>query len=202
MAVLQYVGAFVVASGVVGAQRAPARPIPPMERPSGTTANPIVESVRSSYETMKGYVVAAAAEMPAADYAFRPATLPAADQQTIRTFGQVVGHIAQENYLLCASAAAQPAPADTDQILATKTTKPDLEQALADSFRYCDQVWAGTTDKNASDAGRYPASLPLPQTTRLGALVLNTSHDAEHYGNLVTYLRAKGLVPPSSQRAK
>jgi hypothetical protein len=27
----------------------------------------------------------------------------------------------------------------------------------------------------------------------------NATHDWEHYGNIVTYLRIKGMVPPSSQ---
>ncbi len=31
------------------------------------------------------------------------------------------------------------------------------------------------------------------------ALVHNTAHHNEQYGNLETYLRLKGLVPPSSQ---
>ena len=34
---------------------------------------------------------------------------------------------------------------------------------------------------------------------RFWALVMNTSHDDEHYGNLVTYLRINGMVPPSSK---
>jgi hypothetical protein len=29
-------------------------------------------------------------------------------------------------------------------------------------------------------------------------LNINVTHSSEHYGNLVTYLRIKGLVPPSS----
>jgi uncharacterized damage-inducible protein DinB len=36
--------------------------------------------------------------------------------------------------------------------------------------------------------------------TRLWALTFNVAHSFEHYGNVVTYMRANGLVPPSSQR--
>jgi hypothetical protein len=177
--------------------RAP-RPVPPMERPTSTTADPIVGSARVAYDTMKGFIVAAADEMPEKDYASKPATLPAADKQEIRTFGQIIGHVAQANFLFCASALAQAAPAGTETIETTRTSKADLQKALADSFSYCDRVWAGTTDRNAVTPGKYPAGIPLPPPTRLGALVFNSSHDAEHYGNLVTYLRAKGLIPPSS----
>jgi hypothetical protein len=37
------------------------------------------------------------------------------------------------------------------------------------------------------------------KTTKLGALSFNTSHNSEHYGNLVTYMRLNKMVPPSSQ---
>jgi uncharacterized damage-inducible protein DinB len=30
---------------------------------------------------------------------------------------------------------------------------------------------------------------------------MNATHDYEHYGNVVTYMRLLGLVPPSSQPA-
>jgi hypothetical protein len=35
--------------------------------------------------------------------------------------------------------------------------------------------------------------------SRLGVLAFNNSHVNEHYGNLVTYMRLKGIVPPSSE---
>jgi uncharacterized damage-inducible protein DinB len=186
----------------LAAQVPTVRPMPPMARPGDTSGSPIVRSAQGAYDTMKGYLLAAAAEMPSQDYGFRPATLPAADKAEIRTFGQVVGHVAQANFLFCAAAEAQAPPAGTQTIEQTKTTKADLVPALTDSFASCDRAWAGTTDANAAQPGRYPDSLALRPPTRLGALVFNTVHAAEHYGNLVTYLRAKGLVPPSSQPGK
>jgi uncharacterized damage-inducible protein DinB len=197
-----WLGGIALAAASLAAQGTMApRPAPPMERPASTTADPIVASARGPYDEMKAYLVAAASEMPEKDYAFRPAAMPAADKQEIRTFGQVIAHVAQENYMFCAAALGQPQPAGTETIEKTKTTKADLQQALADSFSYCDRAWAGTTDRNAVTPGKYPAGFTLPRPTRLGALVLNSSHDAEHYGNLVTYLRVRGLVPPSSQPA-
>jgi hypothetical protein len=38
--------------------------------------------------------------------------------------------------------------------------------------------------------------------TRLGVLSFNTAHDNEHYGNIVTYMRLKSLVPPSSETSQ
>jgi hypothetical protein len=190
--------ALAAASVIAQGTMAP-RPAPPMERPLSTTADPIVGSARVAYDEMKRYIVAAADEMPEKDYGSKPATIPAADKQEIRTFGQIIGHVAQENFMFCASAQAQTAPAGTETIEKTRTSKADLQKALADSFSYCDRAWAGTTDRTAATPGKYPDYIPLPAPTRLGALVFNSSHDAEHYGNLVTYLRARGLVPPSSQ---
>ena len=171
-------GLTMLAVASLGAQTTTPRPMPPMERPADTGANPIVTSVKGAYDNMKGYLLAAAAEMPDKDYGFRPATLPAADKAEIRPFGQVVGHVAQENFLFCAAAQGQAPAAATQTIEKTKTTKADLVQALTDSFAACDRAWAGTTDKNASQAGKYPDGFPLPPPTRLGALVFNTAHDA------------------------
>jgi hypothetical protein len=36
----------------------------------------------------------------------------------------------------------------------------------------------------------------------LGALNFNNVHNWEHYGNLVTYMRIKNVVPPSSEEAQ
>lgn len=38
------------------------------------------------------------------------------------------------------------------------------------------------------------------ERNKLGVLWFNASHNLEHYGNLVVYLRLKGIVPPSSER--
>ena len=176
------------------------KPAPPMQRPQTTLGNPLVDSMKFTYQAYKGYFVAASKEMPEDGYGFRPQTLPAADRKEIRTFSQLMGHIAAENYTICAAAEGKPAPAGTSDIEQAKSAKGELTQAVAESFAFCDRVWAATTDKNAST----PEDLPfnMGHSTRLGVLAFSAAHDAEHYGNVVTYLRAKGLVPPSSQPAK
>ena len=78
--------------------------------------------------------------------------------------------------MFCASAQAQTAAAGlTETIEKTRTSKADLQKALADSFNYCDRAWAGTTDSNAAAPGKYPDGIPLPAPTRIGALVFNAS---------------------------
>jgi len=156
----------------------------------------ITEAERNTYNAYKNYLLKSAEQMPEKDYASRPATMPAADQKEIRNFGEVLSHIAEENGLFCGTAAGEKTPASTKP---SGPSKAAIQKALADSFAACDRAWTGTTDQNATT----PVDLPfnLGKSTRLATLSFNTAHDAEHYGNVVTYLRAKGLVPPSSQPA-
>jgi uncharacterized damage-inducible protein DinB len=186
-------GASLMAQG----QTAP-RQAPPDKKPMAT-ASQAVEAPRSIYELYKGFFVAAAAEMPEANYGFHPTTMPAADGKEVRTYGQIVAHIASENYMFCSSAEGTAWPEATKDYEKTKTTKADLAKALAESYAYCDKVWSATSEQNMNTPGKWPAGMPtLPGSTRMGILTFNTAHSAEHYGNLVTYLRARGLVPPSS----
>ena len=170
-------------------------PAPATQKPM-MTASPITDAERATYNNYKGDLTKSAEQMPEKDYASKPATMPAADKKEIRTFGEILSHVAEENGLFCGTAAGTQAPSTTP----AAQTKAAIQKALADSFAVCDKAWAGTTDQNAAT----PVDLPfgLGKSTRLAALSFNTAHDSEHYGNVVTYLRAKGLVPPSSQPAK
>jgi uncharacterized damage-inducible protein DinB len=78
----------------------------------------------------------------------------------------------------------------------SKTSKADLIQALKDAFAYCDQAYNKMTDAQAAElVSFFGHSAP-----KLTILNFNIGHNMEHYGNIVTYLRIKGLVPPSSQQ--
>jgi uncharacterized damage-inducible protein DinB len=83
------------------------------------------------------------------------------------------------------------------------TAKADLIKALNESFAYCDKVYAEMTDENGTpivkfDAGGEGSRVPI-QMPRLTVLAFHAAHAFEHYGNIVTYLRMKGVVPPSSE---
>jgi hypothetical protein len=80
----------------------------------------------------------------------------------------------------------------------TKTTKADLVAALKESVSYCDSAFADMTDAKAVEMVKMFGR----ERSRLAALYANTSHSNEHYGNIVTYMRIKGLVPPSSEPRK
>jgi len=103
--------------------------------------------------------------------------------------------LADANYSICSAASGAANPIKGTSIEKTKTSKADLQKALGDSLAFCDAQLAGMTDAKGTElvdffGGKQP---------RLAVFSFNTAHDMEHYGNLVTYMRLKGMVPPSSQ---
>ena len=155
-------------------------------KPAGSAG---VEALRAVWESVSGYVLRSAEDMPESDYAFRPV-------ETVRTFGQQIAHVAGAQYSMCAAALGET-PKEEDAIERTMTTKAQLVAALRASTEYCRRAYA----QSDADAARSITMYGEPRT-RMYALSLNATHDGEHYGNLITYLRIKGRVPPSSQRAQ
>jgi uncharacterized damage-inducible protein DinB len=162
------------------------------------TANPLATYLKTAETTIQTNIAKSADKLAEADFAFRPAGIA----PEVRTFGQFLGHIANSSYFFCARAKGEPSPSKVD-IEKTVTAKADLVKALQDAFAYCDTVYGGMTDAQLLE----PMSVPGPnnttrQVTRAQVLIANLAHNNEHYGNLVTYLRAKGIVPPSSERTQ
>ena len=158
-------------------------------------ANPLTNGARLHYGIIKGYVTRAAANMPEEQYSFRPVP-------EVRTFAQLIGHLADSNYRLCSVLAGQDSPRDAG-IERTAKSKGELVKALGESFAYCDEQYAAMTDAAGTpivkfDAGGEGARVPI-QMPRLTVLAFHTAHAFEHYGNVVTYMRVKGIVPPSSE---
>jgi hypothetical protein len=133
------------------------------------SVNPLSDGARMHYGNIRGFVTRAAAKMPEELYAFRPTP-------EVRTFAQLVGHLADANYRLCSVMEGQNPPRDAG-VEKTVSAKPELVKALADSFAYCDTQFAAMTDQAGTpmvkfDAGgegrecrsRCPASLSWPST--------------------------------------
>jgi uncharacterized damage-inducible protein DinB len=131
--------------------------------------------------------MATAEELSPEMYAYRPT-------EEVRTAGQILTHIADAQYTFCSSAAGESSPM-TESIEQTRTTKGAIVEALEQSFAYCERVFASATDAR----GGQSVDLFGAPTTTLGALAFNSAHNYEHYGNLVTYMRLNGIVPPSSR---
>jgi uncharacterized damage-inducible protein DinB len=146
-----------------------------------------VATSRMLWEQLSGWFTAAASEVAESTYAFRPTP-------EVRSFAQLVGHVAGAQYLICGAAMGEPSRPEND-IETSKTTKADLVAALKASNEYCAKAYA-QTDKAAQGQTKLFGAM----RTRLYALMLNATHDGEHYGNMVTYLRLNGIVPPSSRQ--
>jgi uncharacterized damage-inducible protein DinB len=149
-------------------------------------ANPITASEKGLYSFVSGAVVAAAQKMPEENYSFKPTP-------DVRSFGQLVGHVADANYNFCALAAGEANPAKG--IEKTKTSKADLVAAIKDAVAYCNKTFDNMTDAKGSQMTKFMNF----NMAKLTLLSLNTAHSDEHYGNMVTYLRIKGIVPPTSE---
>ena len=146
---------------------------------------PAVGAVAPTYRAARDYVTAAAEQMPEADYGFKPTP-------EVRSFGQLVGHIANAQFMICAAALGEANP--NSENMEQSSSKDALVAALRASSALCDRAYA-----QSDEAAMQTAQLFGQQRTRLSILVLNAAHDFEHYGNIVTYMRLKGMVPPSSQ---
>lgn len=162
-----------------------------------TDPNPASESLRFFYGVAKRNILRGAEKMPAEDYAFRPTP-------EVRSFGQIVAHIADTQYLFCSSARneANPngpnlAPGDASDVIERGMSgKAELVAALEAAFSYCDPVVEKLTDAEWKELARVLGE----DRQRATPLMLTIVHLWEHYGNMVTYLRLKGIVPPSSEQ--
>jgi uncharacterized damage-inducible protein DinB len=165
------------------AQQAPAAP----PTPTGFLKN--------LYNGNKNNIVRSGEKVPEDVYGLRPGT-----QMEVRTFGQHLAHVATYNFLWCSQAKAEKNPNAGRDLEKTLTSKADIMKVLTDSFAYCDGAYNALTDANAGDViditqenGRQV------KQSRMGLLMLNVVHNNELYGNLVTTMRIKNIVPPSSE---
>jgi len=154
-----------------------------------SASDPLSNGIKGIYKISRNDVARAAEKMPEENYSFKPAP-------EVRSFGQIVGHIADAQYLFCSAAIGEKNPAPG--VEKSKTTKADLVQALNDALAYCDKAYDGMTDAHAADMVKFFGR----EQAKLAILAFNSAHNMEHYGNLVTYMRIKGLVPPSSEPRK
>jgi uncharacterized damage-inducible protein DinB len=154
-------------------------------------AQPVSDAVRSSWNSAKKNIRDTANVVPEATYTFSP--VPG----TVRTLGQIIGHVAGANYEFCSAAKGEKTP-HAEAAFESLATKAALLKAWDDSVTYCDAVFQGLTDRSAAD----PIEMPfgMGKGVRTAALLGNIGHLNEHYGNLVTYMRLKGLVPPTSKK--
>jgi uncharacterized damage-inducible protein DinB len=153
---------------------------------SQAPAQPLVKGQRDLHAMVQNNLVRAAAKMPEENYSFKPAP-------EVKTFAQMVGHVADAQYLFCSAVSGDKNPAPG--VEKNLSSKADLVKALNDAFAFCDKAYDGMTDAKAAEVVKFFGTERL----KLSIMTFNTMHNMEHYGNIVTYMRIKGLVPPSSE---
>jgi uncharacterized damage-inducible protein DinB len=149
--------------------------------------DPMSKETKSLYTTVKGDILKSAEKMPEANYSFKPSP-------DVRNFGAILGHVVDSQYFFCGS--ARGGEMKDSKVEKEVTSKADLIAALKKSFDYCDSAYDGLTDAKGAMLMKFGNG----QRSMSGILNFNVAHDYEHYGNIVTYLRIKGLIPPSSEK--
>ena len=152
-------------------------------------ANPISQALRSAWSGAKTNFRRSADTMPEAKYGFKPV-------EGVRSYGAILAHVAGAAYEFCAAAKGEKPPHVEAEFEKSAKTKAEIVKALDGSIAYCDEVYKGLDDTKAAQI--VVGAFGGPQGARAANLIGNTVHFQEHYGNLVTYLRINGLVPPSS----
>jgi uncharacterized damage-inducible protein DinB len=142
--------------------------------------NPLTTTLSIFRSNMQDKIMKAADAMPESKYSYRPT-------KDVRSFAEILSHVADISYYLCSNARGEKPPA----MAAAKGSKTEILAYLKGSFDYCDGVYSGFTDAHLND----PADFWGFKTNKIFILTQLPNHDALHYGNLVTYLRLNGLVP-------
>ena len=156
----------------------------------GQTVNPMTANAKIQFGALSGFVVRSAEKVPEDLYSFRATP-------EVRSMAELFGHVADAMFAMCSTAAGAKPP--RTGIEKAVTAKAPLIAALKEAVTYCNTVYDGMTDQRGSTE---TVPFYFGPTPRLSVLYFVVTHTYEHYGNLVTYMRLKNIVPPSSEPAK
>jgi uncharacterized damage-inducible protein DinB len=154
------------------------------------TANPMTANAKIQFGALSGFVVRSAEKVPEDLYSFRATP-------EVRSMAELFGHVADAMFAMCSTAVSAKPPRTGIEKAVTK--KAELVAALKEAVSYCNTVYDGMTDQKGSSE---TVPFYFGPTPRLSVLYFVVTHTYEHYGNLVTYMRLKNIVPPSSEPAK
>jgi len=156
---------------------------------SAQNANPLTANAKVQFGALSGFVVRSAEKVPEDLYSFRATP-------EVRSMAELFGHVADAMFGMCSTAAGTKPP--RTGIEKVVLAKPALIAVLKEGVSYCNSVYDSMTDQKGVEA----VPFVFGQTPRLSVLYFVVTHTYEHYGNLVTYMRLKNIVPPSSEPAK
>jgi uncharacterized damage-inducible protein DinB len=153
-----------------------------------------VSTAKATFMVPAGYVRRAVEQTPDSLLSFRPT--PA-----IRSLGELFAHVADGEHLFCSLALGEPMMDSGIEAAFKKGAgtpaqqKAAIVEGLRTAMAHCDKAYA---QQDAGVTGM--VNFFGNNVSRMFTLQMNGAHDFEHYGNIVTYLRLKGITPPSSQR--
>jgi hypothetical protein len=151
----------------------------------------LAEGLQRAYDGLKRNLTEMAEKMPEANYGFKPT--PAQ-----RSFGQIFAHVANAQYGQCSAARGVANPNQGKNLEEVLKTKAEFVKAMADSFAFCDEAFKTLTDANATELVKQGQN----EVARGSILAGLNAHGNELYGTGAVYMRLKGLVPPSTERAQ
>ena len=147
--------------------------------------------LQEQYATLKRNLTGSAEKMPAEHFMFRPTP-------DVRTYAELFAHTIDTQYFYCNAVKGGASPIAGKNLEKSVIDKAGVIQMVKDGFAYCDDLFANLTDEKVAAMiamGTAPNTRQAASGTRLTMVVV---HGNEHYGNIVTYMRIKGIVPPSS----
>lgn len=162
--------------------------------PNDERPKSLADSINVTWGDEQKDFIDVADAMPGDKWNFRPTSGAFKD---VRTFAEMVKHVACANEGFAHEMHGQAPPEGCEKGGPNPAkTKDELMKYLRDSFAMLDDEINGLNDKNQMEPVDGPYGGP---NTRIGMAVLATWHVADHYGQLVEYLRMNNIVPPASR---
>jgi uncharacterized damage-inducible protein DinB len=152
------------------------------------TQTPVSSALRDILPGRQKNTIAAVEAMPADKFSYKPS----ADQMT---FGHLVAHMVEANYLLCSKAAAVAAP-KVEEVKDTDS-KDKLVAALKASFDFCSDTLGKMDDSKLAETTE---GFGGKQVTRAWSSLVLASSWADHYAEAAMYLRLNGILPPTAKK--
>jgi len=146
----------------------------------------LVPYLQAGFDGLRASVVSAAGKMPEGDFSFRPSTMP-----EVRTFAQVLAHLAESQFRTCASLRAEPNPMVGRSLEKELTTKTATLQALEQSFDFCEVALGRLSESTAAEF----VKVGRGEAARAAVITGLLAHGSEMYGISTVYLRAKNIAP-------
>jgi uncharacterized damage-inducible protein DinB len=176
---------YAIATMLIAALVAPLAALAHDKPAAAEEGSPFTRHQQGIYGSVGKIFIESAKKMPEAALTYKPV-------DSVRTFAEILGHAAASQYFFCSIIRGESRPAP--KLDAKTASREELIAAVETAFAYCDEAYADLTDAS----GAAPVKFMNDEMPKLTLLGVNNMHLMEHYGNLVTYMRMNGIVPPTS----